>query len=163
MRLMKRFLRRGQSGQSLLILAIGFIALVGFVGIVTDVSVLFVRYSTLRRAVDAAAVSAASQMRRIEDTTFVDANGDGYDDIAEDEAGSVTNLNLAARSFIELYGLNPKNVIVETCRAQQVGRDANGNPLDENNVPSLIWMAPSTRARIRHRSPSIRNCARKTN
>ena len=134
MRLMKRFLRRGQSGQSLVILAIGFIALVGFVGIVTDVSVLFVRYSTLRRAVDAAAVSAASQMRRIEDPTFVDANGDGYDDVAEDEAGSVTNLNLAARSFIELYGLNPKNVIVETCRAQQVARDSNGNPVDGAGV-----------------------------
>ncbi|MBK9750652.1 MAG: hypothetical protein IPO91_28355 [Chloroflexi bacterium] len=135
MRGLRRFLRRGQSGQALFILAIGFIALVGFVGIVTDVSVLFIRYSTLGRAVDAAAVSAASQMRRIEDTTFTDANSDGIDDIAEDEAGSVANLNLAARSFIELYGLDPSNVIVETCRAQQVGRDANGNPLDENNVP----------------------------
>ncbi|MBK8031964.1 MAG: hypothetical protein IPK17_21280 [Chloroflexi bacterium] len=59
-------MKRGQSGQALFILAIGFIALVGFVGIVTDVSVLFIRYSTLGRAVDAAAVSAASQMRRIE-------------------------------------------------------------------------------------------------
>lgn len=131
---MRRWSKRSQSGQSLIILAIGFIALVGFVGIVTDVSVLFIRYSTLRRAVDAAAVSAASQMRRLEDTTFTDTNSDGIDDIAEDEADSVTNLNLAARSFIELYGLDPRNVIVETCRAQQVGRDGDGNPLDSNGV-----------------------------
>ena len=51
-----------------MILAIGFLALLGFVGIVTDVSVLFIRYSTMRRAVDAAAIAAAGQMRRVQDT-----------------------------------------------------------------------------------------------
>lgn len=130
----KRFFKRGQSGQSLVILAIGFIALVGFVGIVTDVSVLFIRYSTLRRAVDAAAVSAASQMRRIADSGL-DASGvDTTPLIAEDEADSVASLNLAARSFIELYGLDPQNILVETCRAQQVRRDSAGNPEDESGV-----------------------------
>lgn len=103
---------KAQSGQSLVILAIGFVALLGFVGIVTDVSLLFVRYSTLRRAVDAAAVASAGQFRRIFDETN---NG-----IAEGEAESVANLNFAARQFIEFYGLNPSQVLVETCRAQGV-------------------------------------------
>ncbi|MBE0689183.1 MAG: hypothetical protein IH587_03560 [Anaerolineae bacterium] len=85
-------------------MAIGFFALVGFVGIVTDVSLLFVRYSTLRRAVDAAAVAAAGQMRRVDAATP-----------GEDQAQSYANMGLAARQFIEFYGLNPSSVTVETC------------------------------------------------
>ncbi|HVU12075.1 MAG TPA: hypothetical protein VHD90_12395 [Phototrophicaceae bacterium] len=124
MKFFEHLRKKGQSGQSLVILALGFLALLGFVGIVTDVSVLFIRYSTLSRAVDAAAVAAAGQMRRVADPTP-----------GHDEAISVANLNLAARQFIEVYGLNPKSVIVETCRAQEVGRDPNGNPIDENGQP----------------------------
>jgi hypothetical protein len=110
--------RRGQVGQSLIILALGFIALIGFVGIVTDVSLLFVRYSSLRRAVDAAAVAAAGQFRRVAD-----------DGAVMGEAASLAQLTLAARQFIELYGLNPNDVLVETCRAQRVPRDGAGNPV----------------------------------
>ncbi len=121
----KHLRKRGQTGQSILILAIGFIALLGFVGIVTDVSVLFIRYSTMRRAIDAAAIAAAGQMRRVVDETPDDGVADG-------EATSVANLNLAARQFIEVYGLDPTNVVVETCRAQQVPRDASGNAYDKD-------------------------------
>lgn len=112
-------------------LAIGFIGLLGFVGIVTDVSLLFIRYSTMRRAVDAASVAAAGQMRRIADTNPTDG-------IAQDEADSVARLNLAARQFIELYGLNPTNVLVETCRAQRVNRDTSGNALDRAGVQLIL-------------------------
>ncbi len=119
----KHFKRRGQVGQSLLILALGFIALVGFVGIVTDVSLLFVRYSSLRRAVDAAAVAAAGQFRRVADDPSAGISG---------EAASFATLTLAARQFIELYGLDPTNVLVETCRAQNIQRDSNGNPVFVN-------------------------------
>lgn len=86
--------RRGESGQSIILLAMGFIALLGFVGIVTDVSLMFVRYSTLRRAVDAASIAAAGQMRQ-------DRN--------------MATVGLAARQYIEFHGLDPKNVLVETC------------------------------------------------
>jgi Flp pilus assembly protein TadG len=130
----RRLTRRGrrlQSGQALVVLAIGFIGLLGFVGIVTDVSLLFIRYSTMRRAVDAASVAAAGQMRRIADSNPSDA-------IAQDEADSVARLNLAARQFIELYGLNPTNVLVETCRAQRVNRDSSGNALDRTGVPLIL-------------------------
>src|SRR3954464_14953840 len=118
MGLFKRLGRKGQTGQSLVILAIGFLALLGFVGIVTDVSVLFIRYSTMRRAVDAAAIAAAGQMRRVQDTKL----GQPIP-IADGQATSIANLNLAARQFIEVYGLNPKSVLVETCRSQQVAID----------------------------------------
>jgi Flp pilus assembly protein TadG len=55
--------RRSRSGQAIIIIAFAFIALIAFVGIATDVALLFVRYSTLRRAVDAAAIAAAGQVR----------------------------------------------------------------------------------------------------
>ena len=141
-RLFKHLRRRGQSGQALVILAIGFIALLGFVGIVTDVSLLFVRYSTLRRAVDAAAVAAAGQMRRI-------ADSDPTDSIAQDEADNVAQLNLAARQFIELYGLDPNDVWVETCRAQRIARDANGNPLASDGTLLLDPTRPQTDPELR--------------
>jgi Flp pilus assembly protein TadG len=116
---LKHLFNRSQSGQSIIILAIGFVALIGFVGIVTDVSLLFVRYSTLRRAVDAAAVAAAGQMRRVADDLSTP-------NIAEDQSDSFANMNLAARQFIEFYGLNPSEVIVETCWVQN--RDVATNP-----------------------------------
>jgi hypothetical protein len=139
-RLLKHLRTRGQSGQALVILAIGFLGLLGFVGIVTDVSLLFVRYSTLRRAVDAAAVAAAGQMRRIADSN----PGDNF---AQDESDNVAQLNLAARQFIQLYGLNPNDVWVETCRAQRVNRDASANPLHSDG--SLLLLKPDTDPELR--------------
>lgn len=88
------FIRSNQSGQALVILALGFIGLLGFVGIVTDVSLLLVRYSTLSRAVDSAAIAAAGQYRT--DRTYAE-------------------MSLAAREMIVLHGLDPEDVIVETC------------------------------------------------
>lgn len=106
-RLTRRLFRRGQTGQTIVILAFGFIVLLGFVGIVTDVSLMFVRYSTLRRAIDAAAVSAAGQMRRV-----VPVGSETY---GQAYARGITQVNLAARQFIELYGVSPTTVVVDTC------------------------------------------------
>lgn len=118
-RIMNHFIRRGQTGQTIVILAFGFIVLLGFVGIVTDVSLLFVRYSTLRRAVDSAAVAAAGQMRRYvptqEDINTANASGGTLTADGIAYARNVATVNLAARQFIEFYGLSPTNVIVETC------------------------------------------------
>ncbi len=104
-------LRNAQSGQALVILALGFIALLGFVGIVTDVSLLLVRYSTLSRAVDSAAIAAAGQYRT--DRTYAE-------------------MSLAARQMIQLHGLEPEDVIVETCETT-IPLDANGNPIGDGD------------------------------
>ena len=82
------------SGQAIIVLALGFIGLVGFVGIVTDVSLLLARYNTLSRAVDSAAISAAGQMRS--DRSFAE-------------------VGLAARMMLELHGIRTDDVLVETC------------------------------------------------
>lgn len=86
--------RRSRSGQSIILVAFAFIALIAFVGIATDVALLFVRYSTLRRAVDAAAIAAAGQVR---------------------ENANYMSLNAVAMQFIQSHGLNPDSVKVETC------------------------------------------------
>lgn len=123
-RFTRRLLRRGQSGQTIVLLAFGFVVLLAFVGIVTDVSLMFVRYSTLRRAIDAAAVSAAGQMRRAVPNTdeLTRANAAGGTQAEKDQraigyayARNVANVGLAARQFIELYGLSPTTVLVDTC------------------------------------------------
>ena len=90
----RRFFRRSQSGQAIILLALGMVVLLVFVGLVTDVALLFVRYSQLRRAIDAASIAAAGQVRENRD----------YADVA-----------LTARQFIRLYNLDPERVLVQTC------------------------------------------------
>jgi hypothetical protein len=53
-----------QKGQVLVLVALMFLILIAFIGLAIDVGVVFVGYSRLRRAVDAAALSAASQIRK---------------------------------------------------------------------------------------------------
>lgn len=116
-RMAKRVVRQGQVGQTIVIMAFGFIVLLAFVGIVTDVSLMFVRYSTLRRAVDAAAVAAAGQVRRTVYTTaeLTAAGNDKEKASGMAFARNIANINLAARQFIEFYGLSPSNVVVDSC------------------------------------------------
>lgn len=106
-------LRRAESGQSVIILAIGFIALVGFVGITTDVSLMFVRYNQLSRAVDSAAISAANQMRQ-------DRN--------------LANVRLAATQFIEFHGIDPTEVEVQTCLSLPVDQRATDELCSEDQA-----------------------------
>lgn len=106
-----KLLNRSQHGQSIILLALGFIALAAFVGLVTDISIMFVRFSTLRRAVDAAAIAAAGQIRE----------GTDYGTVA-----------LAARQYIVLHGLQPNRVWVETCETD-IAEWRQDNP--ESNDP----------------------------
>jgi hypothetical protein len=96
-KLLRHRLRHSRAGQSIILLALGMIGLLAFVGLVTDVSLLFVRFSQLRRAVDAASIAAAGQVRENRD----------YADVA-----------LTARQFIRLHGLDPERVLVQTCVTQ---------------------------------------------
>src|SRR5437667_7804106 len=89
--------RRSRSGQSIILVAFAFIALIAFVGIATDVAMLFVRYSALRRAVDAAAIAAAGQVRQNADYMTMDS---------------------IANQFIQIHGIDPTTVKVETCETE---------------------------------------------
>ncbi len=122
--LVRRFTRRGQTGQSIVILALGFIALLAFVGIVTDVSLMFVRFSQLTRAVDSASIAAAGQVRRQLPNTEELAACPAGQQTAETACDSAKNkafarsfatIGIAARQFVEFYGLNPQSVKVDMC------------------------------------------------
>lgn len=99
----QHLIKRGQIGQSIVILALGMIALLGFVGLTTDVSIMFIRYNNLRRAVDSAAIAAAGQVRQSSEGASSDV---------------ITRASMAARQFIEFHGLNPRDVWVEMCENQ---------------------------------------------
>src|SRR5438045_3520507 len=99
---------RAESGQAVVLLAIAFVVLLGFVGLVTDISLLFVRYSRLHEAADAAAVAAAGEMRKVAD---VNAPGDSA-------AVNAAQMNLAARQMMQLYDISPSEIVVETCGFQ---------------------------------------------
>ena len=88
-------LKKAERGQSIIILAFAFVVLLGFVGLTTDVSLMFVRYATIRRAVDIASLAAASQMRQ-----------------GTEEASVL----IAAKQFVEFHGLDAVQVLVETCQ-----------------------------------------------
>lgn len=91
----KNHLKKAERGQSIILLAFAFVVLLGFVGLTTDVSLMFVRYATIRRAVDSASLAAATQMRQ------------GTEEAA---------VAIAARQFVEFHGLDSVDVLVETCQ-----------------------------------------------
>ncbi|MBI3360738.1 MAG: hypothetical protein HY023_06470, partial [Chloroflexi bacterium] len=53
-----------ERGQALILMTISFLALLAFVGLVTDVGMLYLTYGQLKRAVDAAAVAASNDFKR---------------------------------------------------------------------------------------------------
>lgn len=145
MRVMYRKLRsrftRDQAGQSIVLLAIAFIALGAFVGLVTDISVLFVRYSTLSRTIDSAAIAAAGQIRE----------GTDYGTVA-----------LTAKQFIQMHGLEPSRVTVETCETDIYawrtgtgvfeGQPPHPEPEPLDNMPNTElcnWQNPRKLVRVR--------------
>lgn len=85
------WLRSREKGQSIVIITGAMIGLIAFTGIVTDAALVYVQYGHLRRAVDAAAVAAAGQMR---EGRYIDALVD------------------AARQTIVLHGLDVNDVEV---------------------------------------------------
>ncbi|MBN2499207.1 MAG: hypothetical protein JXB38_00490 [Anaerolineales bacterium] len=58
----KRTAKRSK-GQALVLIAVAFVTLLIIVGLTTDVGFMFIRYGQLRRAVDAAALAGAAQLR----------------------------------------------------------------------------------------------------
>lgn len=120
-------LKRSQRGQSVLLMAFAFIALLAFVGLVTDVAILFVRYAALRRAVDAAAIAAAGQIRE----------GTDYGDVA-----------IAAEQYIELHNIDPDSVLVETCETDihkwRLGEEPWDEAHSEAAYPVVSQSMPNT-------------------
>jgi len=88
---------RSERGQAIIIIVVGIVGLLAFAGLMADGGILFIQYSRLKRATDAAAVSAALQYR------------EGY---------TPTELYGAAAEFVQLNQLTAYNIIVDTCETE---------------------------------------------
>ena len=73
---MKLFRRRDelQSGQAMVLVALAFVGLAAFIGLATDAGILFSTVGSLRRAVDAAALSASNQFREGQSQSDIEAS-----------------------------------------------------------------------------------------
>ncbi len=84
----------GQTGQALVILALGFLVMVGFVGLAADTLLVIVGQARLVRAADAAALAAASIYR---------------------EGATIAEMKAMATEFISLNGADPSSTQLATC------------------------------------------------
>jgi hypothetical protein len=88
-----------QSGQAMVLIALAFVGLAAFIGLATDAGILFSSVGSLRRAVDAAALSASNQFREgqtqsdIEASArqFIKINLASYDPILDDPPDNPCN------------------------------------------------------------------------
>ncbi len=87
---------RMQRGQALILIALAFVGLAAFIGLAVDAGILFTDVGHLRRAVDAASLSAANQFR---------------------EGRTIAQLTASASQVLALNGMNvgSTGVAVETC------------------------------------------------
>lgn len=82
--------RKREKGQILVIMALVFIGMIAIVGLAIDTGYMYVSYSRLRRAVDAAALSATSQYKRNVSTATLEAAARQFLILNGAPAGSVT-------------------------------------------------------------------------
>lgn len=85
-----------ERGQALALIALAFAVLLIFVGLAVDTGQVFIYMGHLRRAVDAASLAAAAQYR---------------------EGRSLGDMTNAAEQIMNLNGVNPTTVIVQTCES----------------------------------------------
>jgi hypothetical protein len=78
------------------IIALGFVVLLAFVGLTVDVGQLYIHMGSLRKAVDAGALAAAAQFR---------------------EGRDAGQLAASAEEIMHLNGIDPTTVEVETCES----------------------------------------------
>ncbi len=90
----KKRLSQMHHGQVLVVVALSIVGIVAIMGLALDVGSMLIEYARLRRAVDAAALAAALQIR------------EGYDP---------ADLAPAARDFLKLNGFDTNLVTVEYC------------------------------------------------
>lgn len=83
-----------ETGQAIVIIALGFIVLLSFTGLVVDVARVFTARAQLRRAVDAAGLAATGQFR---------------------QGATGTQIAQAAIDLIRAHGITDPDVVIETC------------------------------------------------
>jgi hypothetical protein len=110
---------RSERGQAIIIIVLGIVGLLAFVGLMADGAILFIQYSRLKRAADAAAVSAALQYR---------------------EGVDLPELYSSAAEFIQLNQLTAYNIMVDICESHE---DPSSDPLCTTPRRKLVQVSVS--------------------
>ncbi len=115
-----------QSGQVLVMFVISFMAIVAFVGIVTDAGALYVTYTQLKRAVDAAAVAAANNLKN-PGLTYSERK---------------TRMTEAAREMLDMHNIANINLLeVYTCNDSTLPAEFSNDCLSFGPDPrKLAWV-----------------------
>jgi len=114
----KKFLKKTERGQAIILIAFAFVGLVAMVGLVTDTGILLIEYGKLKRSVDAAAIAAAQEYRPR-------AFGDTLDlERLQNAAISILNLNQIQ---------NVTNIEIHTCEPDDLARPVLCNPNPDTN------------------------------
>ena len=92
--MLRKMLERSERGQAIVLIAVALVGLIVLIGLMADGGMLFIEYGRLKRAIDAAAVSAALQYR------------EGY---------TTEGLANAAREFLVLNQVDVFDIQVDTC------------------------------------------------
>ncbi len=122
--------RDGERGQGLGLVAIAFLALLAFVGLVTDVGMLYLSYGQLKRAVDAAAIAAAGEFKR---------------------GVTVNEMKAAADELLKFHNVDPTTVDLDVLICDNNG-DGLRDPVDttppyDTGIPqNLYQICPDTAA-----------------
>lgn len=103
--------KKTERGQAIVLIAVAMVGLIGMVGLMTDSGMMLIEYGKLKRAVDAASISAAQQFRR------------GF---------TGADLSTAAATFLNLNQSNAFNINVYRCKI-----DPDTGVLDATNDGTL--------------------------
>jgi hypothetical protein len=106
---LRKFLRKSERGQAIVIIAFAMIGLIGIVGLMTDGGVLLIEYAKLKRAIDSAAIASALQFRR------------GF---------TGADLATAAEEFLTLNQSDAYEIVVWRCK------DPDETTMDDKTLPS---------------------------
>jgi Putative Flp pilus-assembly TadE/G-like len=117
-----------ERGQALILITITFLALLAFVGLVTDVGSLYNAYGQLKRGVDGAVLASAVQFR---------------------ETGDVNKLSDIARETLALNGINNVSATVLIC-------DNDGDL--KNDDPDTLPALPAGVDPVQFKADFAKNC-----
>jgi hypothetical protein len=114
----KHKISRMERGQVLVVVALAAIGIIAVIGLSIDVGIVFIGNARLRRAVDAAALSAALQYR---------------------QNSNIGQLRAAANEFLVLNGMVNPNSQIDDCDSQ---------PTDSTLCPGLLGLPPRKLIRV---------------
>jgi hypothetical protein len=121
----KPFASRRERAQTLIIVAGIFVALLAFIGLVTDVGSIYLTWTQLKRAVDAAAVAAANNMKT-SDPNLTNAARKAYMTEAARETLALNGVTDVAELVLytcdDVATLDPNHILVRMCPTTQGAR-----------------------------------------